>query len=133
MTQSKAAVIRSDLDIVIARTLARDTAKSIGFGAIDQARIATAVSELARNIFLYAGTGSVTVREVERTGRKGIEIVCEDQGPGIGDLDLAMQDGYTTSRGMGMGLPGAKRLMDEFTVNTKLGEGTTIVCRKWRN
>jgi serine/threonine-protein kinase RsbT len=133
MTPSKAAVIRSDLDIVIARTLARDTAKSIGFGAIDQARIATAVSELARNIFLYAGTGSVTVREIEKLGRRGIEIVCEDQGPGIADLNLAMQDGYTTSRGMGMGLPGAKRLMDEFTINTEVGVGTTIVCRKWRS
>ncbi|NJL05147.1 MAG: anti-sigma regulatory factor [Chloroflexaceae bacterium] len=133
MTPSKAAVIRSDLDIVIARTLARDTAKSIGFGAIDQARIATAVSELARNIFLYAGTGSVTVREIEKLGRRGIEIVCEDQGPGIADLSLAMQDGYTTSRGMGMGLPGAKRLMDEFTINTEVGVGTMIVCRKWRS
>lgn len=133
MTPSKAAVIRSDLDIVIARTLARDTAKSIGFGAIDQARIATAVSELARNIFLYAGTGSVTVREIEKHGRRGIEIVCEDQGPGIADLSLAMQDGYTTSRGMGMGLPGAKRLMDEFTINTEVGVGTMIVCRKWRS
>ena len=78
MAQGKAAVIRSDLDIVIARTLARDTAKSLGFGAIDQARIATAVSELARNVFLYAGTGTVTVREVERSGRKGIEVICED-------------------------------------------------------
>lgn len=133
MTPSKAAVIRSDLDIVIARTLARDTAKSIGFGAIDQARIATAVSELARNIFLYAGTGNVTVREIEKLGRKGIEIVCEDQGPGIPDVNLAMQDGYTTSRGMGMGLPGAKRLMDEFIINTEVGVGTTIVCRKWRS
>ncbi|MFP4438153.1 MAG: anti-sigma regulatory factor [Chloroflexaceae bacterium] len=132
MTQAKAAVIRSDLDIVIARTLARDTAKALGFGAIDQARIATAVSELARNIFLYAGTGSITVREVERQSRKGIEIVCEDQGPGIPDIDLVMQDGYSTSRGMGMGLPGAKRLMDEFDIRSHEGEGTTIVCRKWR-
>jgi serine/threonine-protein kinase RsbT len=132
MAQPKAAVIRSDLDIVIARTLARDTAKALGFGAIDQARIATAVSELARNIFLYAGTGSVTVRELEKSGRKGIEIVCEDQGPGIADMELSMQDGYTTSRGMGMGLPGAKRLMDEFDIKTQLGEGTTITCRKWR-
>ena len=81
MASSKAAVIRSDLDIVIARTLARDTAKALGFGAIDQARIATAVSELARNIFLYAGTGSVTVREIERAGRKGIEIVCAQHLP----------------------------------------------------
>jgi serine/threonine-protein kinase RsbT len=132
MAQGKAAVIRSDLDIVIARTLARDTAKSLGFGAIDQARIATAVSELARNIFLYAGTGTVTVREVERGGRKGIEVVCEDQGPGIPNIDLVMQDGYSTSRGMGMGLPGAKRLMDEFDIRSQESVGTTIICRKWR-
>jgi serine/threonine-protein kinase RsbT len=132
MASSKAAVIRSDLDIVIARTLARDTAKALGFGAIDQARIATAVSELARNIFLYAGTGNVTVREVEKNGRKGIEIICEDQGPGIANIDLVMQDGYSTSRGMGMGLPGAKRLMDEFDIRSHEGTGTTITCRKWR-
>ena len=132
MAQAKAAVIRSDLDIVIARTLARDTAKGLGFGAIDQARIATAVSELARNIFLYAGTGSITVREVERNGRKGVEIICDDQGPGIANIDLVMQDGYSTSRGMGMGLPGARRLMDEFVINSEVGVGTTIICRKWR-
>lgn len=132
MAQAKAAVIRSDLDIVIARTMARDTAKAMGFGAIDQARIATAVSELARNIFLYAGTGTVTVREIDRANRKGIEIICEDQGPGITDISLVMQDGYSTSRGMGMGLPGAKRLMDEFDIRSQEGIGTTIVCRKWR-
>ena len=125
-------VIRSDLDIVVARTRARDTAKSLGFGAIDQARIATAVSELARNIFLYAGTGEVIVRSIERNGRKGIEIVCEDQGPGIANIDLVMQDGYSTSRGMGMGLPGAKRLMDEFYIKSQENVGTTITCRKWR-
>jgi serine/threonine-protein kinase RsbT len=133
MGQGKVAAIRSDLDIVIARTLARDTAKILGFGAIDQARIATAVSELARNIFLYAGAGSVTVREVERPGRKGIEIVCEDQGPGIADISVVMQDGYSTSRGMGMGLPGAKRLMDEFDIKSTEGVGTTIMCRKWKS
>ena len=132
MGQAKASVIRSDLDIVIARTIARDTARSLGFGAIDQARIATAVSELARNIFLYAGTGSVTVREIERNGRRGLEIMCEDQGPGIANIDLVMQDGYSTSRGMGMGLPGAKRLMDEFDIRSQEGQGTTITCRKWR-
>lgn len=133
MVQSKTAVIRSDLDIVIARTMARDTAKVLGFGAIDQARIATAVSELARNIFLYAGTGTVTVHEIEKNLRKGIEIVCEDQGPGIANIDLVMQDGYSTSRGMGMGLPGAKRLMDEFTIRSQENVGTTITCRKWRS
>jgi serine/threonine-protein kinase RsbT len=132
MGQDKAAIIRSDLDIVIARTMARDLAKSLGFGAIDQARIATAVSELARNIFLYAGTGTVTIRAIERTSRKGMEILCEDQGPGIADVNMVMQDGYSTSRGMGMGLPGAKRLMDEFDIRSQEGMGTTIVCRKWR-
>jgi serine/threonine-protein kinase RsbT len=133
MGQLKTAVIRSDLDIVIARTMARDVAKSLGFGAIDQARIATAVSELARNIFLYAGTGNVTVREIDKNSRKGIEIVCEDQGPGIANIDLVMQDGYSTSRGMGMGLPGAKRLMDEFSIRSQENIGTTITCRKWRS
>jgi serine/threonine-protein kinase RsbT len=87
---------------------------------------------LARNIFLYAGTGTVTVRDIERPGRKGIEIVCEDQGPGISDISLVMQDGYSTSRGMGMGLPGAKRLMDEFDIKSHEGVGTTITCRKWK-
>lgn len=133
MGQPKSAVIRSDLDIVIARTMARDMARALGFSAVDQARIATAVSELARNIYLYAGTGTVTVREVEKLSRKGIEIVCEDQGPGIPDVDLVMQDGYTTSRGMGMGLPGAKRLMDDFSIQSQVGVGTKIVLRKWRN
>lgn len=133
MMHSKVAAIRSDLDIVIARTLARDMAKTLGFGAIDQARIATAVSELARNIFLYAGSGSVSVKGVERNGRKGIEIVCDDQGPGISNIELVMQDGYSTSRGMGMGLPGAKRLMDEFDIRSREGAGTTITCRKWRS
>jgi serine/threonine-protein kinase RsbT len=133
MAQPKTAVIRSDLDIVIARTMARDAARSLGFGAIDQARIATAVSELARNIFLYAGTGNVTVCEIEKGSKRGIEIVCDDQGPGIADIELVMQDGYSTSRGMGMGLPGARRLMDEFTIHSSEGQGTTITCRKWRH
>lgn len=132
MAQAKVAVIRSDLDIVIARTMARDTAKALGFGAIDQARIATAVSELARNIFLYAGTGTVTIGEVERGGRRGIEVICEDHGPGIANIDMVMQDGYSTSRGMGMGLPGAKRLMDEFDIRSQENVGTTVICRKWR-
>ncbi len=132
MQSTGVTTIRTDLDIVTARSSARDIAKSLGFGAVDQARIATAVSELARNIFLYASTGTITSRPVEKKGRKGIEIVCEDQGPGIEDIDQVMQDGYTTSRGMGMGLPGAKRLMDDFEIDSNLGVGTKITCRKWR-
>lgn len=124
--------IRSDLDIVVARSATRDLAKALGFGAIDQARIATAVSELARNIFLYAGTGTVAAQAVTQRGMTGIEIICADQGPGIANVDLVMQDGYSTSRGMGMGLPGARRLMDEFSIRSQEGAGTTITCRKWR-
>lgn len=131
-SEVKVTTVRSDLDIVTARSVARDIAKSQGFGAVDQARIATAVSELARNIFLYADSGKVMSKPVERGSRKGIEIVFEDQGPGIDNVDQVMQDGYTTSRGMGMGLPGAKRLMDEFEIQSTPGVGTTITCRKWR-
>ncbi len=130
--QSSITNITNDLDIVTARSNARDIAKKLGFSAIDQARIATAVSELARNIFLYAGTGQVTAREVERNSRKGIEFIFQDDGPGIPDIDQVMQDGYTTSRGMGMGLPGARRLMDDFEIRSESGAGTIITCRKWR-
>lgn len=130
--QQNVTTIQSDLDIVTARTHARDIAKGLGFGPIDQARIATAVSELARNIFLYAGSGQVRIQVVERSGRKGIEFVFQDEGPGIESIDLVMQDGYSTSRGMGMGLPGAKRLMDDFDVQSQIGSGTTITCRKWK-
>ena len=128
----KTVFISSDLDIVTARTTVREVAMGLGFGSIDQARIATAVSELARNILLYAGTGHVTMRAVAGPGRTGIEIVCEDRGPGIANIDLVMQDGYSTSRGMGMGLPSARRLMDEFSIRSKEGVGATITCRKWR-
>ena len=131
MAEAKIISINSDLDIVAARMVARDTARALGFGAIDQARIATAISELARNIYLYAGEGSVTVKEATNGLRRGIEVVCEDRGPGIADISLVMQDGYTSSKGMGMGLPGAKRLMDEFEINSRLGIGTKVVCRKW--
>jgi serine/threonine-protein kinase RsbT len=132
MHQPSVTPIRSDLDIVVARTRSRDLAKVLGFSVIDQARIATAVSELARNIFLYAAVGDVTVRTVEQRHRRGIEIICADQGPGIADIDQVMQDGYSTSRGMGIGLPGARRLMDDFQIRSQDGCGTTVTCRKWR-
>jgi len=131
MSLAKITTIRSDLDIVTARSMAREIAKTQGFGPVDQARVATAVGELARNIFIYAKSGQVTVRGVERGGVKGIEIVCEDQGPGIENIELAMQDGYSTSGGMGMGIPGARRLMTEFEIRSRQGTGTTVTCRKW--
>ncbi len=129
---ARVTTIRSDLDIVTARTAARDIAKQIGFPPIDQARIATAVSELARNIFLYAGSGDVSVREIRNGEQHGIEFEFLDQGPGINDIHQAMQEGYSTSNGMGMGLPGARRLMDEFDIQSQPGNGTRIVCRRWR-
>jgi len=131
MTSGRTLLIHSDLDIVSARVEGRDLAKALGFGTIDQARIATAISELARNIVLYAGEGTVTIRIVEQGNRRGVEVVCEDHGPGIEDVSLVMQDGYSTSRGLGMGLPGAKRLMDEFEIQSRVGLGTKVVARKW--
>lgn len=107
-------------------------AREMGFGTIDQARIATAISELARNVVLYAESGQITIRViVTNDRRKGLEVVCEDQGPGIPDLVLAQQDGYSTSGGLGMGLPGTKRLMDEFHIETELNVGTKVTVRKW--
>ncbi len=124
--------IKSDLDIVSARVEGRNLAREMGFGTIDQARIATAISELARNVVLYAGSGTVTIRViVTKDGRKGLEVLCEDSGPGIPDLVLAQQDGYSTSGGLGMGLPGTKRLMDEFYIETELDAGTKVMVRKW--
>jgi serine/threonine-protein kinase RsbT len=124
--------VKTDLDIVSARVEGRNLAKELGFGTIDQARIATAISELARNVVLYAPEGEVTIRAVvSNDGGRGIEVICEDNGPGIANVELVMQDGYSTSSGLGMGLPGTKRLMDEFEIETKLGVGTRVAVRRW--
>jgi serine/threonine-protein kinase RsbT len=130
MTEQRVA-IRSDLDIVTARVRGRDLARAMGFGVIDQARVATAISELTRNVVLYAGEGEMVLRRVEERGRVGLEVVCADAGPGIPDVGMALRDGYSTSNGLGMGLPGTKRLMDEFAIETAPGQGTRITIRKW--
>ncbi len=122
--------IHSDLDIVAARIEGRNLAKELGFGIIDQARIATAISELTRNVLLYAQSGQVTLMRLLREGKIGIEIVCEDQGPGIQDVERIMS-GEPIKRGRGVGLPGTKRLMDEFEVHSQPGKGTTVIVRKW--
>jgi serine/threonine-protein kinase RsbT len=127
--------IDGERDIVAARQQAREVAKALGFSVVDQSRIATAVSELARNVVRYAtdSHGRVAIRPLERTERGvGIEIVVADDGPGIADVDEAMQIGVTAGQGLGMGLPGTRRLMDEMTVDSALGRGTTITIRKWR-
>src|SRR5699024_8263897 len=106
--------IKYEWDIVEARQLGRDIARGLGFGTVDQARITTAISELARNIYLYAGQGKMCFEVIENVNQKGICLIALDEGPGIKDISLVMQDGFTTSGGLGTGLPGVKRLMDEF-------------------
>lgn len=123
-------VIVSEYDIVLARKGIREAAVECGFGLTDVTRIVTAASELSRNVFLYAGEGVVTWH-VLHGAHVGLELRFIDHGPGIEDLDKAMQPGFTSGRGMGMGLPGAKRLMDEMVIETEAGLGTTIIVRKW--
>jgi serine/threonine-protein kinase RsbT len=126
-------VIATDADIVIARQSGRDLADKLGCSSTDATLIATAISEIARNIVSYAGGGEVEISVVDDgDGHRGIEVVARDEGPGIELLDRAMEDGYTTGRGLGLGLPGARRLMDEFEVESTVGRGTTVVMRKWQ-
>ncbi|WP_202080811.1 ATP-binding protein [Caldalkalibacillus salinus] len=123
--------VDSELDIVAARQTGREMAKDIGFSEVEQARIATAISELARNIFLYAHTGTICISYLEEEGQMGIQIESQDRGPGISDVQQAMEDGYTTSGGLGAGLPGVKRLMDSFHIQSQSGSGTQITGIKW--
>src|SRR5690242_2194960 len=105
---------------------------ALGLSSTDLTLLATAISEVARNITTYAGTGEVSLRVLHEREREGIEVVASDQGPGIEDVELALQDGYTTGNGLGLGLPGARRLVDEFDVDTAPGKGTRVRLVKWR-
>lgn len=121
-------------DIVLARQQAREAARLLGFGMVDQSRIATAVSELTRNVVRYAtdGRGAVLIRSLSSPRGKGIEIEVSDQGPGIADVEEAMRAGFTSGPGLGLGLPGTRRLMDEMQIDSSLGSGTVVTIRKWR-
>jgi len=121
-----------DADIVTARQEARALAAKIGFSSSEQIFIATAISEAARNILQYAGSGEITLIQVKDGSKTGIEIIARDQGPGIKDVQRAMEDGYSTSGGLGLGLPGIKRLMSELHVKSAPGKGTTVTIRKWK-
>ncbi|TYS63535.1 anti-sigma regulatory factor [Sutcliffiella horikoshii] len=131
MTVQSCVKIRNEWDIVAARQMGRNVAKDLGFGTVDQARITTAISELARNIYLYAGTGQICVEEMDDYGKRGLKVIATDDGPGISDIRQVMEDGYSTSGGLGAGLPGVKRLMDSFQIDSTSGEGTTIHAVKW--
>ncbi|MGE7696750.1 anti-sigma regulatory factor [Lysinibacillus sp. NPDC094177] len=131
MTIKSSVEIITEWDIVAARQLGRDEAKALGFGTVDQARITTAISELARNIYLYARIGVIVIEKVETDTEKKIIVIATDQGPGIKDVRKVMEEGYSTSGGLGAGLPGVNRLMDSMIIQSVIGEGTTIRAEKW--
>ncbi len=129
--------IRGEDDIVLARQRAREVARGLGFGVVDQSRVATAVSELARNVVRYAtdGCGDARIRTLPPAGERpgwGIEVVVADNGPGIADVAKTLREGSSSGRGMGLGLPGTRRLMDEMRLDSAPGRGTTVTIRKWR-
>jgi serine/threonine-protein kinase RsbT len=123
--------IDSAVDIVAARQEGRSLASGLGFSSSDFTLIATAISEVARNILEYAGRGEIRLSLCQRGARRGICVVAYDKGPGIPDVEKALRDGYSTHRGLGLGLPGARRLMDEFEIASQIGGGTTVTMRKW--
>ncbi|WML50188.1 anti-sigma regulatory factor [Neobacillus sp. PS3-34] len=131
MVNQSCVKILNEWDIVAARQLGRNVAKELGFGTVDQARITTAISELARNIYLYAGQGQICIEKIYNGGKAGLKIIAADNGPGISDIRQVMEDGFTTSGGLGAGLPGVKRLMDEFDIDSTPGSGTDIMATKW--
>jgi serine/threonine-protein kinase RsbT len=131
-TPVKIVPVNTEQDVIVARQECRSLAQRLGFSPVDQARITTAVSELARNIVVYGVRGSVTLVELLDGDRKGLQIAFDDEGPGIADVDTAMQQGFTSGKGLGAGLPGSQRLMDEFVLRTAPGEGVHITVRKWR-
>jgi serine/threonine-protein kinase RsbT len=123
--------IESDADVVVARQRARELAAGLGLSGTDLTLLATAISEIARNITTYAERGEVAVSVVATGRRRGVRVVASDEGPGIANLELALRDGYTSGVGLGMGLPGTRRLVDEFDIVSAPGEGTTVTFVKW--
>ena len=124
--------INTDTDIVAARQKGRELATELGFVSTDSTLLATAISELARNIVRYANCGEIFIASVQSGDRVGITVVARDKGPGITNISLAMQDGFSTSGGLGLGLPGVKRLMDEFHLASDANTGTTVTIKKWK-
>jgi serine/threonine-protein kinase RsbT len=124
--------IHSDQDIVTARQEGRALALELGFSTGDATLIATAISELARNIVSYARRGEITLKVIQAASRRGISIIASDSGPGIPDIRQAMRDGFSTSGSLGLGLPGVRRLMDEFDIASEPGRGTIVTVKKWK-
>ena len=131
--KDETASIRSSDDIVRVRRIVREWAVSLGFSLVDQTKIVTAASELARNVIDYGGGGDVRVESLNNDARRGLRLTFSDEGPGIADMEQAMKDGFTTGGGLGLGLGGAKRLVNEFLIDSKPGRGTTVVVVRWKN
>ena len=124
--------VRGEQDVVLVRQTVRAWAVAQGLGLVDQTKIVTAASELARNTLQYGGGGTVRLDAVEREGRRGLRLTFEDQGPGIENVALALTDGYTTGGGMGLGLSGSRRLVNEFDLWSELGQGTRVTVTRWK-
>jgi serine/threonine-protein kinase RsbT len=131
MLDERCVPVASDADLLLVRQAGRSLAQEIGFSGTDITLIATAISEVARNIIQYAGAGEIVLDTVEDSKKTGILVIARDKGPGIPDIALALRDGYTTGKGMGLGLPGARRLMDEFEITSETDQGTKVVMKKW--
>ena len=132
MTDEIRVAIGRDVDIVAARQMGRELAARTGMTGTDLTLVATAISEVARNIVEYAGRGEVRLQAIAQGSRTGVMVVATDEGPGIADVDQALRDGFSTGKSLGLGLPGARRLMDEFEIVSEVGKGTTVTMRKWR-
>lgn len=124
--------VGSEYDLVPARQKGRELAERLGFSSSEATLVATAISELARNIVAYAARGAIVLKASHDGARRGITVIASDEGPGIANVDLALQEGYSTSGGLGIGLPGVRRIMDEFRIESAPGRGTTVTATKWR-
>jgi serine/threonine-protein kinase RsbT len=131
--ESKTIALENNQDIAVARAQVRQIAAALGFGALDQTRLATVASELARNVVKYGEGGRLIVQPTEDgSGRQALRLIFEDQGPGIPNIEAAMSNGFSTGRGLGFGLPGSKRLVDDFKIESEVGRGTRVTILKWK-
>lgn len=124
--------ILTEGDVVLVRRSVKERAAALGFSVVDQTKIVTAASELGRNTLVHGGGGQAVLESVERDGKRGLRLVFEDKGPGIADIPRAMTDGFTSGKGMGLGLGGSKRLMNEFDIQSEPGNGTRVTVARWR-
>lgn len=131
LVSAETLAVQGEADVVLVRRRVRELCTSLGFSLVDQTKIVTAASELARNTIIHGGGGSLSMESLNGP-RVGIRLIFEDKGPGIPDVDLALRDGFTTGSGLGLGLGGAKRLVNEFAISSKLGQGTTVSITRWK-